>query len=90
MADDEKWYPRCLARQDKILASITPDLDKSGPETALKYTYGKGNTGMQREVYCAAWIVTGRLLRSGMSYADLARIPENKMIATVRRGMTMK
>ena len=90
MAGDKGWYSRCLARKGRILAGIAPDLDKAGRKIALKYTFGKGNTGMRRELYCAAWIVMGRSLRSGITYPALARVPEDEMIATIKKGMSMR
>lgn len=87
MAGDKNWLKRCYARKQAVLTAIAPDLDKSGSKIALKYTFGNGNTGMHREVYCAAWIVMGRLLKSGKSYAELARIPEDRMVATIRTAV---
>ncbi len=54
MPNDAKWMPRCAASKDRIIRGILPDLDKAGADIALKYTFGKGNTGLRREVYCAA------------------------------------
>jgi hypothetical protein len=81
------WLANCYARKDAVLTAIRADLDKSGREIAMKYTFGQGNTGMQREVYCAAWIVMGRLLDGGKSFAELARVPEDKMVETIRAAM---
>jgi hypothetical protein len=90
MASDHDWLAQCYARKDAVLAGILPDLDKSGREMAMKYTFGQGNNGMQREGYCAAWIVMGKLLGSGRTFADLARVPEAQMVATIRAAMTAK
>src|SRR5262249_10789532 len=65
MEGDGNWLATCYAKKDKVLAGILPDLDKSGQDIAMKYTFGQGNNGMQREAYCAAWIVMGRLIDSG-------------------------
>ena len=81
------WLANCYAKKDAVLAAILPDLDKSGREVAMKYTFGTGNTGMQREAYCAAWIVMGRLIAGGKSFAELARVPEDKMVETIRAAM---
>ena len=70
-----------------MLKGIAADLDKSGREIAMKYTFGQGNNGMQREVYCAAWIVMGKFIASGKHAAgELARVPEDKMVDTIRDG----
>ena len=84
MPEDRGWLKRCYANKDAVLAGIRADLDKQGREIAMKYTFGDGNTGMHREMYCAAWIVMGRLLDSGKSFAELARIPEDRMAATIK------
>jgi hypothetical protein len=81
------WFARCTAHKDAILAGIRPDLETSGPAIAQKYFFGKGNTGMHREAYCAAWFVMGHMLKSGMSFPQLVRIPEDRMVATVRAAM---
>jgi hypothetical protein len=88
MVGDPGWYRRCQAGQKAILASILPDLDRSGADVAMKYTFGRGNTGLHREVYCAAWIVTGRLLASGRSLPELARIDESRMVTTIRAELS--
>jgi hypothetical protein len=90
MPDETNWMPDCVAKKDAILKGILPDLDKSGRAIAMKYTFGRGNTGMQREAYCAAWFVMGKLIDSGKTLPELARIPEDRMVATVRAAMTMR
>lgn len=77
------WMQKCYVRQGAVLAGIKSDLDKQGNAIAMKYVYGDGNAGMHREVYCAAWIVTGHMLKSGWTLAELAHIPESKMVSTV-------
>jgi hypothetical protein len=42
---------------------------------------------MHREAYCAAWIVMGKILDSGGTLPELARIPEDQMVATIRAAM---
>lgn len=86
MPADRGWLKQCYAKKSEVLARIVPDLEKSGNDVAMKYTFGNGNTGMHREVYCAAWIVMGKLLAT-RSLAELARIPEDKMVATMRAGL---
>ncbi|HWA31630.1 MAG TPA: hypothetical protein VG867_11045 [Rhizomicrobium sp.] len=88
MPNEPGWMPDCVARKDLILKDILPDLDKSGREIAMKYTFGQGNTGMQREAYCAAWFVMGKLIASGKTLPELARVPEDQMVSTIRAAMT--
>lgn len=82
------WMQKCYARQGAVLAGIQPDLDKQGNAIAMKYVYGDGNTGMHREVYCAAWVVTGHMLKSGWTLAKLAHVPETKMVSTVNAAIS--
>jgi hypothetical protein len=87
LAGEPGWFKRCEASRDAIMKGITPYLDKSGADVATKFTFGKGTTGMDRELYCAGWFAVGRMLASGQMFPDLARIPEAKMIAAVRAVM---
>jgi hypothetical protein len=84
MPGDQDWLAQCYAKKDAVLTGIVADLEKSGSGVAMKYTFGQGNTGMQREVYCAGWIAMGKLLASGKTLREIARIPEERMIATMR------
>jgi hypothetical protein len=81
------WFARCTAHKDAIIKAIRPDLAKSGAAIVNKYVFGHGNTGMKREAYCAAWFVMGHMLKSGMTFPELARIPEGKMVTTVRKAI---
>lgn len=90
MAGDKDWLAECYRRQDAVLAGILRDLDKSGREIAMKYTFGQGNNDMHREAYCAAWIVMGKLLKSGRTFPELARIPESRMVGTIKDAMAAK
>jgi hypothetical protein len=87
MPGDTAWMPQCLARKTAILKGIVPDLGKSGRDIAMKYTFGLGNTGIQREAYCAAWIVMGDMVRRGWTLPKLARVPEARMIDTIKAAM---
>jgi hypothetical protein len=89
MPDDKGWFARCSAHKDAVLKGIYSDLDKSGTDIAMKYTFGRGNTDMSREAYCAAWFAMGKLLNSGKTLAELARVPEDKMLATIRAAMDL-
>jgi hypothetical protein len=87
MPGDRGWLQQCEAKKIAVLRGIVPDLGKSGSAIAMKYTFGQGNTGMQRELYCAAWIVMGRMLTSGRALGELARVPEAGMVDTIRTAM---
>jgi len=87
---NDHWLANCYAKQDAVLKGIAADLANSGQEIGMKYTFGQGNTGMQREAYCAAWIVMGKLIASGKTLPELARVPEDRMVDTIRSAMTAK
>jgi hypothetical protein len=75
----------CAAKSARVIKKIAGDL--SGEDVASKYTFGKGNTGMSREAYCAAWFIVGKLLSTGLTLPEFARIPEDKIVATIRAAI---
>lgn len=85
---NDHWLANCYAKKDAVLNGIAADLDKSGHEIAMKYTFGQGNNAMQREAYCAAWIVMGKIIASGKTLPELARVPEDKMVDAIRDAMS--
>jgi len=42
-------------------------------------TIGPGPAGLEREAYYAGWLVVGDWLAHGMSFSEIARIPEKEM-----------
>jgi len=90
MPNEPDWMPNCVAKKDAVLKDIAADLDKSGREIAMKYTFGQGNHGMQREAYCAAWFVMGKLIDSGKTLPQLARTPEDQMVGVIRAAITAR
>lgn len=87
LANEPGWFTRCTARKNAVMKGIAPHLDKAGADVATKFTFGHGTTGMDRELYCAGWFAVGKILASGKTFPELARIPERKMIATMRAAM---
>lgn len=81
---DQVWLHQCYLRKQRILRGIVPYLDVASQASATRFTFGNGTTGMHREVYCAAWIATGRLLSNGHSLAELAIVPEKSMSLMMR------
>jgi len=84
---DDAWMPSCVSKRKQIIAGIAPYLSKSGREVAMKFTFGQGTTGMDREAYCAGWFAVAYLLKHGHTFPELARIPESQMIAVVREAI---
>lgn len=81
------WHASTQARIIPILGGIEPSLESKAIPDILRFTFGKGSQGFQREAYAAGWAIIGQLLRDGYSLAELARIPEEKIPETVRRAM---
>jgi hypothetical protein len=88
MPTDKGWFAQCTARREAVLKGIAADLDRSGQDIAMKYTFGQGNTGMSREAYCGAWFAIGNLLERGKTLQELARIPEDRMVMTIRSAIS--
>lgn len=81
------WHLSTQGRIIQILDGIEPSLESKAITDILRFTFGKGSQGFQREAYAAGWAVIGQLLRDGYSLAELAHLPEEKMPETVRRAM---
>jgi len=77
------WLDEATKRRREILRGIRPHLESAKSEDVMRFTLGKGASGLEREAYYAGWEVVGYWLRQGMSFADIARIPEKEMPARV-------
>lgn len=87
LTSEPGWFERCKANRATVMRGISPYLHESGPSVATRFTFGKGTTGMDRELYCAGWFVTEDLLASGQTFPQLARVPENGMVDEVAAAM---
>jgi hypothetical protein len=81
------WLDSAGARRIAILRGIREHVTESGTETAQRFTFGNGTTGLAREAYYAGWEVTGALLRSGLSLHEIATTPSGQLPALVVRGI---
>jgi hypothetical protein len=61
------------------LKDIVPVLASDKSDDVMRFTMGKGPSGLEREAYYAGWLVVGYWLEHGMTFADIARIPEKEM-----------
>lgn len=68
-------------RSKKLAASF---LSSHKPEDIERFTIGPGPNGLEREAYYVGWLVVGKWLAHGMSFADIARIPEKEMPQRVK------
>ena len=83
------WLKAADAKRQEILKSIQPALGSEKSEDVMRFTMGQGPNGLEREAYYVGWIVVGHWLENGMSFAEIARIPQSEMpervAATIKR-----
>lgn len=73
------WLAEADSKRIAILNDVQGVLSSKDADDVMRYTIGKGPAGIEREAYYAGWLVVGYWLRQGMSFADIARIPEAQM-----------
>jgi hypothetical protein len=73
------WLAEADSKRIPILKDIQGVLGSNSSDDVLRYTMGKGQTGIEREAYYAGWLVVGYWLEHGMTFAEIARIPEAQM-----------
>jgi hypothetical protein len=73
------WLKEAEAHRREILNGIRPYLASDTSADIQRFTIGPGPTGLEREAYYAGWLVIGHWLAQGMTFADIARIPETEM-----------
>jgi hypothetical protein len=78
MPGEPGWLARADVMRVSILSDIRSVLTSDKSEDVFRYTMGTGPVGIDREAYSAGWWVVGYWLAHGMSYADIARIPESE------------
>jgi hypothetical protein len=66
-----------------ILKDLQAALNSSTPDDVQRYTFSKGQAGIEREGYYAGWLVVGYWLDQGMRLGDIAHISEAQMPARV-------
>jgi hypothetical protein len=77
------WLAEADGKRIAILKDVQGVLGSNSPQDVGRYSYGTGQAGIEREGYYAGWLVVGYWLDHGMSFADIARIPEAEMPARV-------
>jgi hypothetical protein len=77
------WLAEAMPRRDAILRGLLPVLRASDSETVMRFTMGRGSTGVEREAYLAGWLVVGHLMERGRTLAEIARVPEAELPALV-------
>jgi hypothetical protein len=73
------WLKEAEGLRLKILKDVREVLNSDKSDDVMRFTMDKGPSGIEREAYYAGWVVVGYWLDRGMSFADIARIPEKQM-----------
>jgi hypothetical protein len=83
-----EWLKTCESNANEILRGIAPYLDSVDAEITTRFTYGKGTTGLNDELYCAGWVLVEQLVTDGYTYRTLVRLREAELPAFVSRAIT--
>ena len=73
------WFDQAAKLRNGILQDVRTAIHSDKSEDVMRFTIGKGPSGIEREAYYAGWVVVGYWLDHGMTFADIARIPEKEM-----------
>jgi hypothetical protein len=81
------WLETAALNETAILSGILPYLEDSSTEAVERFVFGKGTAGIEREAYYAGWVLVAALLNEGVSFQEIASIPEDQMPDYVRRNL---
>ena len=81
------WFAEAEKLRESILKDVRQTTASDKSNDVMRFTMGKGPSGIEREAYYAGWLVVGYWLEHGMSYAEIARIPEKEMPARVSQAI---
>ncbi|QUW23735.1 hypothetical protein JSQ81_09715 [Sporosarcina sp. Marseille-Q4063] len=81
------WLETATSKGTAILNGMLPFLEDSSTEAVQRFIVGKGTTGIEREAYYAGWVLVESLLNEGVSFQEIASIPENQMPEYVRQNL---
>jgi hypothetical protein len=81
------WLREARARHAEILNGVRARLAAKDGATVAQFTFGHGTTGIEREAYYAGWLVIEQMRAKGMTYAQIARIPEGRLVAVVGEAL---
>lgn len=83
MPSEPGWLVRSNRLEPEILCDVKAALRSDKSSDVMRFTMGTGPSGIDREAYYAGWKVVGYWLSHGLTYADIARIPEAEAPARV-------
>jgi hypothetical protein len=81
------WLAKCAGKRGEILAGIRPNLSDGSSEAVTRFTVGSGSTGLEREAYYAGWLAVERMVKDGMTLAQIAHLPEGEIVARVDKSI---
>lgn len=87
VANAQGWLDTARTRRNAILNGIRDHATDAGAAVVQRFTFGEGTTGLSREAYYAGWEIVGELLRSGMSFHDIATVPPARFPALIARAV---
>jgi hypothetical protein len=79
----QEWLNTCQAKLPEVLRDLSDHLNDTRAKAVSNFTMTKGGAGLDREVYCAGWIIVGHLLDQGRKFSELASIPQANAINLV-------
>ncbi|WP_411844203.1 DUF2268 domain-containing putative Zn-dependent protease [Salinicoccus sp. HZC-1] len=80
------WLDACRSKKQEIINGIIPYINDSSSESVMKFTFGSGNTGLEREGYYVGWKVVQSLSEKGVSYEEMAKVPEEQIPQYVQKA----
>jgi hypothetical protein len=87
VAHAQEWLDTARTRRNAILDGVRDHTADVGADAVQRFTFGQGTTGLSREAYYAGWEIVGVLLRSGMSFHDIATTPPIRFQALIGRAV---
>lgn len=85
--DEPGWLRVAENKRREILADVGNAAASSDSDDVMRFTMGRGPSGIDREAYYVGWVVTDYWLHHGRSFADIARIPESQAPDEVRNAI---
>jgi hypothetical protein len=82
------WLQSAELKSAEIIDGVIPYLDDSSSDTVTMFTFGNGTADIEREAYYIGWVLVGRLLSEGVTYEEMAHIPEGDIPEYVRVNLT--
>ncbi len=70
------WLSEANTQRGRILLDVRAVLNEKNADTLPRFTMETGPSGIEREAYYVAWLVTGYWLSHGETFAEIARVKE--------------